>query len=77
MIGATVKNRLVVLAASACIVFGGTAFAKDDPTAVKEEAGFYYGYGKGATKEDAQAEGKKDLIEAALTAEAREANHKA
>lgn len=77
MIGATVKNRLVVLAASACIVFGGTAFAKDDPTAVKEEAGFYYGYGKGATKEDAQAEGKKDLVEAALTAEAREANPKA
>jgi len=77
MIGATVRNRIAVLAASACIVFGGTAFAKDDPTAVKEEAGFYYGYGKGATKEEAQAEGKKDLIESALTAAVRETNPKA
>lgn len=77
MVIATVKSRLVLLAASACIAFGGAAFAKDDPTAVKEEEGFYYGYGKGSTKEEALAEGKKDLIETALTAAVRSSNPKA
>lgn len=78
MVKAIKKSRFAFLAASVLIAFaGGVSFAKPDPLAVKEEAGFYYGYGKGSTKEEAQLEGKRDLIETALTTTLRSSNPKA
>lgn len=72
MIKAIGKSRLMILAASISIaLLGGVAFAKADPTAVVEEAGYYYGRGKGATKEEAQLEGKRNLIERVLTTTAK------
>ncbi len=73
-----VQNRMKILVASLCIVMmGGFAFAKKDPEMVKEEDGFYYGYGKASTKQDAEFAAKKDLIETALTASIRASNPKA
>lgn len=74
----TGKGRLAVLAASVCIAIAGIpAFAKADPTAVEEEPGYYYGRGKGSTKEEAQLAGKRNLIEKALTLTVRASNPKA
>ena len=72
------KNRFRVFALSISIaLFGSFVFAKPDPKLVKEEDGFYYGYGKGSTKETAAFTGKKDLIETALTTIVRASNPKA
>ncbi len=74
-----VRNRIKILAASLCImVMGDFAFsAKKNPEMVKEEEGFYYGYGKASNKEEAEFSAKKDLIETALTANVRAKNPKA
>lgn len=78
MVKANGKSRWTLLAASVLFAFvGGASFAKSDPMAVKEEAGFYYGYGKGSTKEEAQKQGRLDLIETALTYTLRAENPKA
>lgn len=78
MFKATGKNRLMVLAASVCIAMMGVpAFSKADPTAVEEEPGYYYGRGKGSTKEEAQLAGKRNLIERALTLTVKASNPKA
>ncbi|MGN0728678.1 formylglycine-generating enzyme family protein [Treponema sp.] len=55
----------------ACL-FGGLAFAKPKSELVKQEPGFYYGFGEGSTKEEAEFAAKKDLIENALTATLRQ-----
>lgn len=57
-------------------VFGLMA-AKTKSGLIKEEDGFYYGYGKAATNKEALALAKKDLIERALTATLRLSNPKA
>lgn len=54
------------------------AFSKPKKTElIKEEEGFYYGYGKASTQAEALAIAKKDLIETALTATLRLQNEKA
>lgn len=50
---------------------GGLAFAKPKSDLVKQEPGFYYGFGEGQTKEDAEFAAKKDLVENSLTASVR------
>lgn len=72
------RNRLPVLLVSVCIALvGGIAFAKTSPELVKQEDGFYYGYGKGATNEEAALEAKRDLVSSALTATLRAVDAKA
>lgn len=72
------RNRFVMLVASVCLMLlGATAFAKPKPEAVKEEAGYYYGYGKGDTMDQALLEAKRDLVESALTATLKATNAKA
>jgi len=67
-----------ILSASVCItLFGSFGFAKANPELVKEEAGFYYGYGKGATEAEAISMAKRDLVETALTATLKSTNPKA
>ncbi len=68
--------KLISLSLFICIL-GSFAFAKKDPDAVKEEAGFYYGYGKGSSLEESLALAKLDLIENALTYTLRSTNPKA
>jgi len=72
-------NRAKVAALALLVAFlGSLAFAKKKaPEVVKEEEGFYYGYGKASTKEEAEFLGKKDLIETALTSTLRLTNPKA
>ena len=54
------------------------AFSKPKKTElIKEEEGFYYGYGKASSQAEALAIAKKDLIETALTATLRLKNEKA
>lgn len=67
------RNRLRFLFASACVVaFGSSlAFSKPKSDLVKEEAGFYYGYGKASTTAEAEFLAKRDLVENALTATVR------
>ena len=61
------KNRVVLFAAFVCMALVGEgAFAKPKSELVKEESGYYYGYGKGATTEEADFLAKRDLIENAL-----------
>ncbi|MBQ9239499.1 MAG: hypothetical protein IJ191_09365, partial [Treponema sp.] len=55
----------------------GQAFSKPKSESVKEKEGFYYGYGKAATEDEAIALAKKDLIETALTATLRQSNSRA
>lgn len=73
------KSQSKFFAAMLCIAIAGTAqaFSKPKSESVKEEAGYYYGYGKGATNEEALALAKKDLVETALTATLRQKNSKA
>lgn len=60
------------------LIGGGQVFAKNDKnTLVKEEDGYYYGYGKADTAEEAEFIAKKDLIESALTSTLRITNPKA
>ncbi|MBQ0161950.1 MAG: SUMF1/EgtB/PvdO family nonheme iron enzyme [Treponema sp.] len=58
-------------------VCGSFAFAKPKNDLVKEEAGYYYGYGKAETKEEADFLAKKNLVENALTAVLHESNPEA
>lgn len=70
----SVKKALTFLVAF--VIFAGIGadqvFAKDkdkQPELQKEEEGYYYGYGKAATPEEAEFIAKKELIENALTEE--------
>ncbi|MGI5173955.1 SUMF1/EgtB/PvdO family nonheme iron enzyme [Treponema sp. OMZ 840] len=73
------RNRFLILLFFVFFIFGTvTAFAKKPKSAlVKQEEGYYYGFGKGATLEEAELAGKRDLVESALTATLRAANPKA
>ena len=69
MIKKIVKKTFTFLltTALAAMIGGEQLFAKAKTELVKEEDGFYYGYGKASTAEEAEFIGKKDLIETALT----------
>jgi formylglycine-generating enzyme required for sulfatase activity len=70
--------RLSRFAISVCIALaGGIVFAKTSPELVKQEEGFYYGFGKGSTAEEASLEAKRDLVSSALTATLRAVDAKA
>ena len=73
------KKRPLFLLLALCvsIVCAAQAFSKPKSESIKEEEGFYYGYGKGSTNEEALAVAKKDLIETALTATLRQKNSRA
>ncbi|ERK01318.1 sulfatase-modifying factor enzyme 1 [Treponema socranskii subsp. socranskii VPI DR56BR1116 = ATCC 35536] len=73
------RNRLAILLVSVFFVLTNwSAFAKKaEPELVKQEEGYYYGYGKGATAAEAEFAGKRDLVESALTAALRSVNPKA
>lgn len=72
------KKNFRILAASLCVaLLGSFASAKKSDEPIKEEAGFYYGYGKGSTKDEAIVAAKKNLIEKALTEKARSTNSRA
>ena len=73
------RNRFAILLVSVFFVFANwSAFAKKaEPELVKQEEGYYYGYGKGATVAEAEFAGKRDLVESALTAALRSVNPKA
>ncbi len=55
----------------ACSSLSAKSKSKPKNELVKEEDGFYYGYGKGSSLEDSIAIAKKDLLENALTAMVR------
>ena len=69
----TAQRVLIV----ACAVFFCLTFfllsscASLAPAEVKQQSGYYYGFGSGATKSEAAAEAKRDLISNALTETAR------
>ncbi|MCR5614083.1 formylglycine-generating enzyme family protein [Treponema sp.] len=63
--------RLLVVAACVAVLGGNFAFSKPKSDLVKEEAGFYYGYGKASSTEDADFMARRDLVENALTATVR------
>lgn len=67
------RNRLKLFIVSACVTMlgSGLAFSKPKSDLVKEEPGYYYGYGKGSSTEEADFLAKKDLVENALTATVR------
>jgi len=72
------RSRLTILLVSAFIALvGESAFAKATPEMVKQEEGYYYGYAKADTFEEATLEAKRDLIETALTTTIRATNAKA
>lgn len=64
------KNCIKVFLASVVLagVCGSFAFAKSKNGLVKEEAGYYYGYGKADSNEEADFIAKKNLVENALSA---------
>ncbi len=69
------QNRIAVLLVSACIALGGIiSCASTSPEMVKQEEGYYYGYGKGKTDAEAAVNAKIDLVSNALTAAVRAAN---
>jgi len=66
------QNRLAILAVSVCLILAGaTAWASPSPELVKQEAGYYYGYGQGTTLDEATLEARRDLISNALTTAVR------
>lgn len=67
------KNKVKFLFALITVVLftSELAFARKKSDLVKEESGFYYGYGKASSKEEAIFMAKRDLIENALTATVR------
>lgn len=72
------KNCKMILMVSALTVFASlNVFAKASPEMVKQEEGYYYGYGKGSTVEEASLEAKMDLVSSALTTTLRARNPKA
>lgn len=73
-------GRFKVLMASVCIALLGSSFVSAKPKnleSVKEEDGYYYGYGRSSDKAEALFEGKRDLIENALTATLKAKNPRA
>jgi len=69
------RSRFAILSASIFFVLSGiSAYASTSPELVKQEAGYYYGYGKGSTEEAALIEAKRDLVSNALTATLRASN---
>ncbi|MBQ5472182.1 MAG: SUMF1/EgtB/PvdO family nonheme iron enzyme [Treponema sp.] len=74
-----VKKHSKVFFASICLALTAMSqsFSKPKSEYVKEEEGFYYGYGKASTNEEAIAIAKKDLIETALTSTLRLKNSRA
>lgn len=74
-----IKGNLKVISASFCFaLLAGFVNAKPKaPELVKEEEGYYYGYGKADSKEEAELAGKRDLIENALTSSLRAKNSRA
>lgn len=77
----TAKKVSLLLALAAFACFGTEqVFAKGKekvPELPKEEAGFYYGYGKASTPEEAEFVAKKELIENALTEELKSSRPRA
>ncbi|MBQ9630344.1 MAG: hypothetical protein IJR49_02020, partial [Treponema sp.] len=71
------QSKLLLVAMCVSVMCATHAFSKPKSESVKEETGYYYGYGKAATEQDAMAIAKKDLIENALTATLRLKNPKA
>ncbi len=72
------RKNARILAASLCVaLLGSFAFAKKSKEPVKEEAGYYYGYGKGSSIDEASVAAKKNLLEKALTEKARSLNPRA
>lgn len=72
------KNRLTVLVLFVCFVLcSSAAFAKSAPEMVKQEAGYYYGFAKGETLEEASLAAKRDLVSNALTTTLRMTEPKA
>lgn len=72
------RSRLTMLAVSVCVaVCSLPAYAKKDTELVKQEAGYYYGYAKGAGVEATSLEAKRDLVGSALTTTVRAADPKA
>ncbi|MBR5646311.1 MAG: SUMF1/EgtB/PvdO family nonheme iron enzyme [Treponema sp.] len=61
----------LILTLMCLALFAANASAKPKSELVKEEAGYYYGYGKAGSNEDACAIAKKDLLESALTSTLR------
>ena len=68
------NHKLVLMISALALLAGWSAFAKESPEMVKQEEGFYYGYGKGSTVEEAALEAKKDLVSNALTETLRATN---
>ncbi|MBR1615155.1 MAG: hypothetical protein IJ673_06690, partial [Treponema sp.] len=72
------RKNARILATSLCVaLLGSFAFAKKSKEPVKEEAGYYYGYGKGSSIDEASVAAKKNLLEKALTEKARSLNPRA
>ena len=68
---ATLHRVLIAACAAVIISCALIACATLDPNAVKQQSGYYYGFGSGATKSDAAVQAKRDLISNALTETAR------
>lgn len=73
------KIKKMLLLAVAFLLLSENVFAKPKQKTdlVKEEDGYYYGYGKASTKEEAVFAAKKDLVENALTSTLRATNPEA
>jgi hypothetical protein len=62
------RTLFVACAVSLCLaVFSMLSCASISPAEVKQETGYYYGFGSGSTASEAVDEAKKDLISNALT----------
>lgn len=71
--------KVLLVSAYVALLAEESVFAASKKNAnqlVKEEEGFFYGYGKASTKEEAEFIAKKDLIETALTVNAKKNNPK-
>lgn len=73
------ENRVAILLVSAFIASGAliSCASSSSPAMVKQEEGYYYGYGTGETSEAAASAAKADLLANALTATARKDNSRA
>lgn len=65
------SSKLLLACAVVASIGAGQAFGKPKSELIKEEDGFYYGYGTASTNAEALAIAKKDLIESALTSTLR------
>lgn len=69
-----IAQRLLIVACAVLFCLGSffmNSCASLAPTEVKQQSGYYYGFGSGATKSEAAVEAKRDLISNALTETAR------